>query len=83
MKRQISFAAMVLVVATAALGFAIVRHRPLFNSREAAPVRPDDPTGEGVPRRIDCFIGMKGELGSLYRGWICDERESPPPTLKP
>jgi hypothetical protein len=55
MKRQISFAAMVLVVATAALGFAIVRHRPLFNPREAAPVHPDDPTGEGFPRRIDCI----------------------------
>jgi hypothetical protein len=82
MKRQISFAAMVLVVATTALGFAIVRHRPLINTREAAPVRPDDSTGEGVPRRIDCFIGMRGEPGSLYRGWICDERE-PAPKLKP
>lgn len=71
MKSQIALVAVGLVLATAALGFATLGHLPAFNSREAALVRPDDSTGAGVPLRIDCFIGMKGEPGSLYRGWVC------------
>jgi len=73
MKSQISLIAAGLFVATMALGFAAVGHLPSFKSREVAPlVHGAELTGAGA-RRIYCFIGMKGEPGSLYRGWVCDE----------
>jgi hypothetical protein len=71
MKSKLSFTAIGVFFAMAALGFTAVGHLPVFHSRaRTAPVRVAEPT-DAPPNRIDCFIGMKGEPGSLYRGWIC------------
>jgi hypothetical protein len=79
MKSKLSFTAMGIVFAIAVLGFAATGHLPAFHSRAGtSPVRIAEPT-DAPPHRIYCFIGMKGELGSLYRGWVCVPE--PVPTL--
>lgn len=77
MKSKLIFTAIGFVVAVAALGFAAAGHFPGFHSRvRTTPVRVAEPT-DAPPNRIDCFIGMKGEPGSLYRGWICERQHAP------
>jgi hypothetical protein len=36
------------------------------------PVRVADSASTGAPRRVYCYSGIKGEPGSLYRGWVCE-----------
>ena len=76
MKSQLSFTAIGLVLATAALGFAAVGHLPGVHPRETVTVSVAG-AKDGPPHRIDCFIGMRGEPGSLYRGWICEREQAP------
>ena len=78
MKSRLYFTVIGLVLATTILGFATVHHLPAFKSHEAtAPVRVAESTATSAPRRVDCFIGMKGEQGSLYRGWVCVPEHAP------
>lgn len=77
MKSQISFIAIGLVAATMALGFATVGPLPAANPLGIAPVRVTDSAGTGNPRRVYCYSGIKGEPGSLYRGWICETEGTP------
>ncbi|HUI21112.1 MAG TPA: hypothetical protein VLZ74_08715 [Methylocella sp.] len=71
MKSQISFVAVGLVVATTALGFATVGPLPAPNTaREIVPVRIVDST-DTAARRVYCYNGIRGESGSLSRGWVC------------
>jgi hypothetical protein len=79
MKSQISFIAMGLVVATTALGFATAGRLPALIPHATVPVRVAEAAGTGVPRRVYCYSGIKGEPGRLYRGWICLPEH--PPTL--
>jgi hypothetical protein len=80
MKSKLSFMAMGIVLASAALGLAAVGHLPFFpSSARIAPVRVAEPSG-ARPNHTNCFIGMKGEPsepGSLYRGWICERERLP------
>jgi hypothetical protein len=72
MKSQISFIAVGLVVATAALGFATVGRLPALPPHETVvPVRVAEAAGTSAPPRVYCYNGTKGEPGKLYRGWVC------------
>lgn len=72
MKSQLSFAAVALVLGTAALGFATGGFRSSPHSREtASPVRLADAAGHR-PQRIYCYTGMRAEKGGLTRGWVCE-----------
>lgn len=71
MKTQLSFTAVGLVLATTALGFATVGRLPAVSARETTPVRVANVTSTGAPPRVHCYSGVKGEPGSLYRGWVC------------
>lgn len=77
MKSKHFFAAMGTVLAIAAVGSAAVGHLPGFHSAvRTSPVRFAEPT-DAPPNRIDCFIGMQGEPGNLFRGWICVREQAP------
>jgi hypothetical protein len=71
MKTQLSFTALGLVLATTALGFATVGHPSAVSPRETTPVRVANGASTGAPPRVYCYSGVKGEPGSLYRGWVC------------
>jgi hypothetical protein len=71
MKSQISFIAIGLVAATAALGFATVGRLPATSPHLTAPVRVADSTTPGAPPHVYCYSGIKGGQDSLYRGWVC------------
>ncbi|HUB64581.1 MAG TPA: hypothetical protein VL996_09085 [Methylocella sp.] len=70
MKSQISFIATGLVAATIALGFATVGRLPALLHHETSEIRLAD-SAPDTPPRVYCYSGIKGEPGSLYRGWIC------------
>jgi hypothetical protein len=77
MKSKLSFTAMGIVFAIAALGFTAVGHLPGFHPAvRTSPVRSAEPT-DAPPNRIHCFIGTKVEQGSLFRGWVCEREHAP------
>lgn len=72
MKSQISFIALVLVAATAVLGFATVGPLRATPDAQITPVQVSESNTHGPASRVFCYNGITGEQGSHYRGWICE-----------
>jgi hypothetical protein len=73
MKSQTSFIAAGAVLASAALGLAIVGHLPAASlGPEASPAVSAGPAAASAPPRVYCYSGMKSEEGRLTRGWVCE-----------
>ena len=75
MKSQISFIAIVLVAATAVLGFATVGPLRATPETQTTFVQVSESNTHGPASRVFCYNGIRGEQGSLYRGWICEPEQ--------